>query len=279
MIKKILVTTDFSIRAKTGLRFAIQLASQQDVELTFFYSYHLMKPTIWSDADFASFKKIEAEKNLKKLHQYVDSIYKNKGIIPKNIKYVVKEGIFADSNIREYALNNHFDFICVSTRGAGYLKKILGTTTSSLINFSAVPIIAIPHNYRTTSIHKLLYLSDFTDVDNELEKVMDFAKPLGAKVILLHFNSPSEILDKTSKIAEAVKKYEKGSVDYYCKDLKKTDRLISKINEYTTLYKPSLLIMFTKQNRGFIEKIFYGSQSENYAFNAKVPLLVFNKMA
>ena len=276
-MKKILVTTDFSNKAKTGLRFAIQLASQQVVELTFFYTYHLIKPTIWSDADFASYKKNEAAKNEKKLRQYVNSIYKNKGIIPKNIKYVVKEAIFADSSIREYALNNHFDFICAGTRGAGFQKKILGSTTTSLINFSTVPIIAIPQNYRMNSIKKLLYLSDLTDLDNELKKVADFAKPLGAKVALLHFTSPDGLLDKKYKIAEAVKKCEKGAVDFYFKDFKKTDRLISKINDFATLFKPSMIIMFTKPNKGFIEKMFYGSNSENYAINAKVPLLVFNK--
>src|SRR5690606_14634061 len=116
--------------------------------------------------------------------QYVNSIYRKKGIVPENIKYVVKEAIFADSGIREYALNNNFDFICVSMRGAGYLNKMLGTTTSSLINFSTVPIIAIPHNYRTNSIKKLLYLSDLTNLNKELEKVMDFVEPLGAMVKL-----------------------------------------------------------------------------------------------
>lgn len=276
-MKKILVTTDFSNNAKTGLRFAIQLSSQYNVELTFFYSYHLMKPTSWSDTAFTSFKKNEAEKNQKKLHHYVNSIYKNKGIVPKNIKYVVKEAIFADSNIREYALNNNFDFICVSTRGAGYLKKILGTTTSSLINFSTVPIFVIPHNYRMKSIKKLLYLSDLTNLDTELKKVMDFAEPIGAKVKLLYFNYSFELSDNKSIMKEAVNKYPKGSVNIYCENCKQSDSLISKINEAAALFKPSLLIMFTKQNRGFVEKIFYVSSSEKYSFNAKVPLLVFSK--
>lgn len=276
-MKKILVTTDFSNNAKKGLRFAIQLASQHPFELTFFYSYHLIKPTSWSDTSFASYKKSEAEKNQKKLHQYVNSIYKNKGIVPKNIKYVVKEAIFADSDIREYALNNNFDFICISTRGAVYLKKILGTTTASLINFSTVPVIVVPHNYRTKSIGNLLYFTDLAHLDNELKKVVDFAHPLGAKVKLLHFNYSFEILDKKSKMEKAIKKYPKCSIDLRLIDCFNQDSLISKINKYAALIKPSMIIMFTKQNRSFVEKIFYGSKSESYSFSAKVPLLVFNK--
>src|SRR4030066_380837 len=101
-MKKVLVTTDLSKNAKAGLRFAIQLATQVPVALTFFYSYHLMKPTSWSDTVFTAF------------------------------------------------------------------QKILGTTTSSLVNFSTVPVIVVPNNYRTKSIKNLLYFSDLDDLDIEL---------------------------------------------------------------------------------------------------------------
>ncbi len=278
-MKKVLVTTDLSKNAKAGLRFAIQLATQSSVALTIFYSYHLMKPTSWSDTAFVAYKKSEAAKNQKKLDQYVNSIYKNKGLVPKNIKCVVKEAIMADSAIREYALNNNFDYICISKRGAGYLKKILGTTTSSLVNFSTVPVIAVPHNYRTKSIKNLLYFSDLDDLDKELKKVVAFANPLGAKVKLLHFNFSSKLSYKKSTMEKTLKKYPKDSIDLRIIDCDSTDSLISKINESAALLKPSLLIMFTKQHRSFVEKIFYGSKSESYAFSAKIPLLVFNKTA
>lgn len=278
-MKKVLVTTDLSKNARAGLRFAIQLAAQSPVALTFFYAYHLMKPTAWSDTAFAAYKKSEEAKNHKKLDQYVNSIYKNKGLVPKNIKCVVKEAIMADSAIREYALNNNFDYICISKRGAGYLKKILGTTTSSLINFSTVPVIVVPNNYRTKSIRSLLYFSDLADLDKELNKVVAFANPLEAKVKLLHFNFPFEVSDKNSTVEETVNKYPKGSINLRFIDCDSTDSLVSKFNEYATLLKPAMLIMFTKQNRNFIEKIFSGSKSESYSFSAKIPLLVFNKTA
>lgn len=276
-MKKVLVTTDLSKNAKAGLRFAIQLATQVPVALTFFYSYHLMKPTSWSDTAFTAYQKSEAAKNLKKLQQYVNSIYKNKGLVPKNIKYVVKEAIMADSAIREYALNNNFDYICLSTRGAGVFKKILGTTTSSLVNFSTVPVIVVPNNYRTKSIKNLLYFSDLDDLDKELKKVVAFAQPLGAKVTLLHFNYPFEISDKKSAMEETLKKYPKSRINLRLIDCDSTDRLMSKINESAALLKPSVLVMFTKQNRSFTEKIFYGSHAESYSYSAKIPLLVFNK--
>ena len=43
--------------------------------------------------------------------------------------------------------------------------------------------------------------------------------------------------------------------------------------------KPSMLIMFTEQNRTLFQKIFLSSKSADYSFNPKIPLLVFNKSA
>lgn len=45
IMNKILITTDFSSNSKAGLRFAIQMASQHNYSLTFFHSYHLLRPT------------------------------------------------------------------------------------------------------------------------------------------------------------------------------------------------------------------------------------------
>ena len=277
-MKKILVPTDFSKNSKTAVRFAIQLAQQQKFELTFFHSYTFIKPFSWSETTFKSQKRIEKEKTQKKLIQYVKSIYKSKGIVTENVKYVIKESIFTDSNIREYALKNNYNFICISTRGAGTINKIFGTTTSNLINFSSVPIIVVPNNYRSKKIKKILYTSDFVNIDSELKKVMTFSKPLEAKVKLLHFNFPFNKANKKSNIATFINKYPKGAIDLHLIDCDHSDNLISKINESVLLFKPSILVMFTRQNRSFFEKLFYSSKSENYSFYTNVPLLIFNKM-
>ncbi|MBL0340770.1 MAG: universal stress protein [Bacteroidetes bacterium] len=178
---KILVTTDFSTNSKAGLRFAIQLASQHQFELTFLHSYYIIKPTSWSDATFATYKKREEDKIQNKLNRFVTDVYKRMGVVPGTIKCIIKSSVFTDSNIREYAAENKFSYICISTRGAGKLKKIFGTNTSSLINQSHTPVISVPPHYRTTKIKSILYASDLVSLENELKKVVAFAKPLSAK--------------------------------------------------------------------------------------------------
>lgn len=277
-MEKILVTTDFSTNSKAGMRFAIQLASQQKFELTFFYSYYVMKPVSWSDAAFANYEKEEAVKIQKKLDQFVVSVYKGIGKVAKNIKCVISSSVFTNSNITEYAFANKFSFICISTRGAGKLKKIFGTNTSNLINNSTVPVIAVPHTYRTKRITSILYASDLVTLENELKKVVDFAKPLKAKVELLHFHYPAEIASKKKMMNEAVKKFSKHNIRLHLEDINLVESLISNIESTIRKSKPSILIMFTQQNRSFFDRIFLSSNSAEYSFNAKVPLLVFNKI-
>jgi nucleotide-binding universal stress UspA family protein len=275
---KILVTTDFSSNSKAGLRFAIQLASQHKFELTFFHSYYITNLTSRSDVAFADYERKEADKIQKKLNQFVASVYRDMNVVSENKKCVIKSSVLADSNIREYAQENEFSFICISTRGSGKLKKIFGTNTSNLITHSTVPVIGVPHNYRKSEIKNVIYASDLVNLENELEKVIDFTKPLKAEVEILHFNYPTEITSDKNTIDELVKKNSKHNIKLHIENINLAESLISNLEAVIKRSKPSMLIMFTQQNRSFFNKIFFSSNSANYSFKAKVPLLVFNKI-
>lgn len=275
---KILVTTDLSSNSRSGLRFAIQLASQCKAELTFFHSYFIMRPTAWDDNKYEMFVKKEAIKIQQKLDHFVNEVYKQMKVVPGKIKCVISSSVFPDSDIREYAEKNKFSYICIATRGAGRLKKLFGTNTSNLINFSPVPVIAVPSEYRVRRITGILYASDLINLENELKKVVAFAKPLKSKVELLHFVYPSEIVNtKGDLLKMAVKKFSKHDVKLHLENINLAKSLIVNIENAIKKSKPSMLIMFTQQNRSFFEKIFSSSKSSEYSFNAKVPLLVFNK--
>ena len=275
---KILVTTDFSTNSKAGIRFAIQLASQYKFELTFFHSYYVMKPSSWSDKTFNEYEKDEAEKIQMKLNKFVASIYKSIGAVPKQIKCKVKSSVDTEISIIEYAIDNKFNFICISTRGAGTLKKMFGSNTSNLINHSTVPVIVVPHTYRKNKLSSILYASDLANLEIELKKVVAFAKPLKAKVELLHFNSLTNSLTESKIIANAVKKFSKFEIKLQLEKVSLENTLISNIDNAVKKSKPSLLIMFTQQNKSLFDRIFLSSKSLDYSFNTKVPLLIFNKI-
>jgi len=276
-MNRILVTTDFSSNSKAGLRFAIQLASQHKYRLTFFHSYYIMKPTSWNNATFDAYEKREMDEIQKKLNQFVDSVYKALGVVAKNMACILKSSVFTENSIREYAQENNFTYICISTRGAGTLQKILGTKASHLINHSIVPVIAVPPLYRPRKITSILYTTDLVNLEKELKKVVAFTKPLKANVELLHFHYPLEITNRKKMMDKVKNKISKHNITLHLEEKDLTRTLIASIEATIRKTKPSIMIMFTQQNRNFFDKIFLPSKSAKYSFNAKVPLLVFNK--
>jgi len=276
-MQKILVTTDFSANSKAGLRFAIQLALQHKYDLTFFHCYYVMKPTSWTDAKINAYEKQETIKIQDQLNRFVHSVYKSMQVVAKNIKCVIKSSLQTKTTIREYALRNKFSYICISTRGAGKIKKIFGTNTSSLINHSDVPVIAVPSPWRPNRVTHILYASDLTELSKELKQVLEFSTRIKAKVEVLHFNSPSEIITDSNILAAAIREFSKYNVALHVEEPNPIQTFIGNLETAIQKSKPSLMIMFTQQNRTFFEKLFQSSRSANYTFNAKIPLLVFKK--
>ena len=274
---KILATTDFSANSKAGIRFAIQLASQQSCEITFFHSYYIMKPSIWDAKRFTSYEKSETVKIKNKLAKFVAAIYKALDAKPEKVHYVISCSFVTDSNIIKYATDHQFDLICISRRGEGKLNKIFGTNTTNLIQRSTVPVIAIPHNYKSMKINSLLYASDLANLKHEMDKVVAFAKPLGATIELLHLNYPSDTFDNKNAIEGVIKDYPKTNITYRLENIDLIYNLVTNLQQVIKKTKPSILVMFTDQDLGFFEKLFLSSSTADFSLSASVPLLVFKK--
>lgn len=276
-MKKILVTTDFSANSKAGMKFAIQMSLQEKVKLTFFHSYYLMRPTSWNDDKFKTYEKEEVSKLQNQLAHFVGSVYASMGVSYKSVECVLSDAVNADSNIRDYAHKHKYDFICISTRGAGKIKKIFGTNTSTVIKSSKVPVISVPSNYKVEKLTDILYASDLEDLDKELKIVLEFNKSLKAKVELLHFDFPAELQLKEKIMTDAKKKYSKQRINLHLANVNISQSFIDNMELAVKKSRPSLLIMFRHTKKNIFDKIFVPSYSAEFSFSSKVPLLVFGK--
>ena len=275
-MKKLLVTTDFSANSKAALRFAIQVAAQSDVALTFLHVSHIPRPTTWNEATYATHEKSKLDTERETLDQFVEAVYKSRNVEPTNYTCVVKKSPFPDSTILDYAADHDFDYLCISTRGAGTYDKLFGTTTSNLINQSSVPVIAVPGTYRATKLSTVLYASDLSRLD-ELKQVVDFAWPLSATVELLHFSTSLEPVTDPDIISMAVQKQTDYPVAVHLKPRHLVNSLTEDIEAVIKAQKPSVLVMFTTHNEGFFARLFGSGNSVDYSFLTTVPLLVFSK--
>jgi len=276
-MNRILVTTDLSANSKAGIRFAINLATQKKVELIFVYIHRVLRASTWSDAKYEYYVNEDRENVMKELTSFVAGVYKAMGVKPGKYKCDVYHQFGMVEAVIEYAKQNACDYICIATRGAGTVKKLFGTNTAALIKKSEVPVICVPKTYRVKPVTKVLYASDMSNYEDELTKVVAFAKPLKAAIELLHLSFPYDMMAPKELAEKDLKKKLKYdvSVHYQSRDLDHS--LMTDLEAAVKKAKPSLVAMFTLQERSFFDRIFLGSAAEEFTFSSSVPLLIFKK--
>jgi hypothetical protein len=215
---------------------------------------------------------------MEELPQFVKRVYRSMNIVPTNYQAVAHHNLDVEAGILEYAKRQHADYICISTRGAGTFSKIYGTTTSAIIAKSSIPVLCVPSNYRLKPITSILYASDLTAYEQELPRVVAFAKPLNASVELLHFSWPYEFMLDANLVERTLEEKTgyKISLHYHRRDIEKS--LMKEIESAIAASKPSILVMFTNQQRSFFQRLFLSSNTKDYSYHPKIPMLSFNKI-
>jgi nucleotide-binding universal stress UspA family protein len=274
---KIIVTTDFSSASKAGIRFALQLAKQTKGRLIAFHVMHLPKPTRWSEKKYDAYAETELAKVNIKLTRFIDSIGQQSGFNTKAVECVVTEGWQIDRSVIEYATHIRANFICMSTRGAGVLKKIIGTNSSAILTTSSVPVIVVPKTYRISRISHILYSSDLNNLKGEMKEVVAFAKPLKAKVSVYHYDFLLPLKVAKMKLEKLASRHSARNVKFHFKKLHIENSLAHHLKKDIQNSRPSLVALFTKQNRGWYDRLFLPSKSAAISFDTKTPLLVFRK--
>lgn len=277
-MKKVLVPTDFSVNAKAGIRFALQWASQENIELVFIHVLHILRASRWTNSYFIKYAEQEELVCNDKFEKHITEMLKKfEGKAPKYSKVVIN-GIAPDLSILDYCRkHSDIDYVCLSTRGAGKVERIFGTNTGTLITKSDIPVIAVPKNYKVSKIQKIMYASDFKNYEAELTQVVDFAKPLKATLDVLHFSWPNEDDINAKKLEAEAKTKHQYKVNILFESYKAINGTLTNIKQQISLKKPSVLVMFTERNRTLFQKIFQPSKTEQLSFQLKVPLLIFNK--
>ncbi len=276
-MEHIIATTDLSVNSKAGMRFAIQLAEARNAKLTFLHIHTVLRASFWSDDQYNAYIRKSKETIMRELPAFVKSVCRSMKVNAENYEMAVYHNLDTVDGILTYASKLNAAYIVTSTRGAGTLKRIIGTHTGKLISKSSIPILCIPSSYRLKPITSILYATDMANYESEATQVVAFARPLNAAIDMLHFSFPYEfIIDK--ELMEKTLKQKTGyeiAIRYQSRDIEKS--LLKELNIAIKNSKPSVLAMFTDQGRSFYEQLFLSSQAKEFAFHPKLPLLSFNK--
>jgi hypothetical protein len=220
----------------------------------------------------------EAGDKARKLQKFVQALCRSSNIRPAKYACIVRNGLSADIGIMDFCRDyKGIDFISIATRGAGKLDKLLGTTTGNLTTHSPVPVITVPKNYRANSIKRILYATDFRNYKEELKKVVAFARPLGAKIKVLHLSRSNKSVPDDKIINGQFKGRFYKNIDLEIDENQPGNSLFANLQKQINRLRPSLIIMFTNQHRNFFQKIASPSNTEKISFTTRVPLLSFHK--
>ncbi len=274
----ILVPTDFSRASLAGIRFAIQWSQQQNAHLTFVHVMTLLRLTKWTDRQFEDFAVSERKLRQKQLDTLIADVQRRYPLPPDSYSLLLLEGVSADVVLLDYCRRHPgIHLVCMGTRGAGKVSKLFGTNTGNLITHSDIPVIAVPAAYRRKEITRILYATDLSHYQNELKEIVRLARPLHAKISVLHLVQPGETPINTNILQKVWEK----EFDYpVTVDFRSADSSISQtadLDRAVTDFNPSLVIMFSDRRRTLFQRIFYPSRAENLAFSTKAPLLVLGK--
>jgi nucleotide-binding universal stress UspA family protein len=274
---KILVTTDFSVNARGGIIFGFQLAQQLKCALVFYHMTPLLKPTIWSESHFETYKTMEIERLQKALDHLITELMLNNKMSDISYTCEVETGTVAHKSILAYAKAIKAKFICMSAGGTSQFKKILGTNATSLITTSPIPVFMVPSNYKRKPITTIWYASDFTNLTPELHKVKKIAASFAAKTKVIHYNYALHLEDNQQRIQRIIQPFKSKDIKFIFQHLDIETPLADQLQKDLARSKPSILILFTKQNRSWFERLFLSSKTAELTFNTKTPLLILRK--
>ncbi len=276
-MQQILVTTDLSDNSKAGIYFAINHARQTGASLIFINIYQVLRATTWSDEQYNHFIERNRENLSEDLSEFIAAAYTSLGETPGNYRTVVHHNLDTVAGIMQSAKEYQCDYICISTRGAGMLKKFIGTNTGKLIVHSTIPVLCIPSSWEPAPITRILYASDMKNHEEELRHVVAFAQPLGAAIDMLHFYLHPELSAGKKETAQQVATAVGHEVTLHYEQRNIDRSIVAEIDAAISKYKPDMLAMFTNQDRTFFERVFLSSNTEAYSFRTQIPMLTFNK--
>jgi nucleotide-binding universal stress UspA family protein len=148
----------------------------------------------------------------------------------------------------------------------------MGSSTSSLIEVSHVPVLVVPEKATFSGFKNVVYATNLDHIENELKALLPYLKIFDSQLHILHVMRKNEDIEEVkAKIAKA---WQKMNYKRITVSLKTGDEVDKVIESYVNQVKGDLITMFTHE-KSFYQKLFNRSITKKMAFHSTVPLLAF----
>jgi nucleotide-binding universal stress UspA family protein len=273
-MKNILVPIDFSDASFNAISYAAFLANVfgSSLLLVHVYSDTSAYEEYKKSIVFDSKEELEAanEKYLKKEIERIAKKYTVK------IKAVVLKGNPANV-ISEEAAKRESDIIVMGMKGKGESNSIFGSTTTSIIDKTSIPLLVIPFNVGYKTIDTVTLTSDFNDQKllSNFSILQQFISRFDPFIQILNVQKKNS--DLTPKmIADKMKIGLQWDKHNYSFNIIEKDNIQEGINNFLKHHPSDLLVMIARRHN-FIKKVLGISHTKKMTHQTKVPLLILHE--
>lgn len=271
-METILVPTDYSDCALNALNYAINFAATIHAKITVFNSFHMPHAGSTAIMNFNDLMRKDSEESMEEFIAKADN---KQGI---NIESKIWLGTTVDDIVNEQK-KGEYNYIVIGTTGASGLKEIfLGSTASQVLNFATCPVLAIPENVTYKPFKQILFTADLKlHSEEKIKKLTSFTNHFNATLHILHvlkkqneLNVPNTLL-KSSELEKLKEIFKSDVYEIEIEEALDNEVLVmDKVKE-----KSADLIITIKEEKGFFQRIFQESFSNNMVMHLKhIPLLV-----
>lgn len=271
---QIVMLTDFSPLSMVALQFGARMSQHLDAEYTVINVVRLdglpksnirMKSIEKSIHEIA---KKEGEELIQKISKFAKTGTK--------IEFKTLKGHAVGDAISRYTAKNNVDLVVIGSQGASSLKKLrLGGTAVSVIERSSAPVLTVPKFAAVWSFRNVVYASDLTNVDKELETIIPFAKQFNSRIRMVHV-VPAVDKKMEQKRQEVYRLIQHSKYPEISFDLLIDDNIPEAIDKFIREHKADVLTTFAHE-LSLYDKLFGMSVTRTIAYQANIPLLAFKR--
>jgi nucleotide-binding universal stress UspA family protein len=274
-MKTILVPTDFSKVAENAANYAVEIATLMKAKVILFHSYRI--PVVTTEVPIVMPSLAELEKDCMEGLQKIAAKLHSKHI-NLNVECVVKCG-FAVEDINQFAEDQKADLIVMGMQGAGFLtEKIIGSVTTSLIQQSKCPVLAISKGVKFKSIKKIVLACDYNETENAkiFEPMKEFARLFKSHIYVFNVEREIEHAISTQDVVSDFMKLEHSLVDTnHTFHYGSNEDVVDGINEFVDKMRMDMVVVIPRKH-STLKNIFQESNTKRMAFHSHAPLLALH---
>ena len=264
-MRTIIVATDYSEEGQNALEYGAALAKESGPKVVLYNSYQL---SVHASNGLVSPETINRLVNEnKETLQHLAARISKKYQVPTEYysKYcLVEEGL------TDLADQLKPDLVILGMRSNSLEYKLLGNTTTSIIQEAKFPVLVVPGGAKYKKPEKILFACDYLALpgENPLALLKILASNFNAEVQVFHVGNPSN--SKSKAIVEEIDKMLAG-VNHSYREVPGSD-VLEGIAKGIEDFEADLLLM-AHHKQGFWSSLFSSSRTRAMSLKVNIPLL------